>query len=1157
MVLFPNDSVDIKADASFNDQVVALEPRCDSVTYRSFSWPTHQLTSVCNGTVRLINNTDTPVKLSRNDHLCQIRGTNSINVSDFIKTTPRPKKTLIKPSPPYSKQVVIDPNNQLTSEWRNAFQELNSSYDSVFENKIGRYNDRSGKVRARINISSSKPPTRKLRVPNYCKNNLDALQEKFDELEAEGVFARPEDFGVIVEHVSPSFLVEKSSGGHRLVTNFTSLIDYCKTLPTVMPTVENVLQTIGAWKYLIISDLRDAFYQIPMDRGSMKWCATPTPYRGLRIYAVAVQGLPGSSEVLEEMLCAVLGEFVKQGFVAKIADDLSVGGDSIEELYLNWSRVLEALALNGLKLKALKTIIAPTIAQILGWMWNNGTITASVHKISPLTSCSPPETVTALRSYVGSFKVFNRIVRGCAGFLNDLEKFMSGKKKNEKLTWNDAMLEAFKSSQASLSHASVITLPHPSDQLIIVHDGSKVGIGSVLYLRRGDVTKLGGFFSAKLKVHQQLWYPCEIEALSIAASVSHFSPYIVQSHHRTQVLTDNRPCVQAWVKMKRGEFSSSARVGTFMSMLSQYDVDVQFIKGEFNLPSDFQSRHPPLCEEHCCQICKFVELSENVVVRKTSVERVLAGHEPVPFATRSSWKNIQLECPDLRRVHAHLSQGTRPTAKKTKSTVVKRFLRNAKIARDGLLVVKQARPFLPETELIVVPLSLLHGLLTSLHLQLDHPTATQLTNVFNRNYFSLNVNDCINHVLQSCSQCQALKTIPVELHEQSSTPQTTTIATDFAADIIRRYRQKIFIMRETLSSFTLTSIVDNEQEESMRSAIIEAVSSIRANSQTCVTVRADNAPGLASLHNDFTLKKFNIFLEYGRIHNKNKNPVVEKAIQELGAEMLKFSSEGGPFSASELAYITNVLNSRLRHHGLSSWEIIYQRNQFTGDQIDISDLNIAERQLHQRVANQQYSAKCKSRGRPSAELADIQRGSLVYIKEDGDKNKARERFLVTKIVGDSCTLQKIAKSQFRSKPYQLKLSEVYPVTSDIPAVLDYFPADSDSDSEDSVIDRTDAVDNLIIETPSHTEKLNNNPVPDVIDVPPVEEQSINYDGPVVEGCDVVASLPEAVDVVSENIVDDRGSSPCISRKKSSRTSKPPNWMVSGDFVLEKKKKGKR
>lgn len=1134
----------VQADAVYNDQIVALEPRRDSVTFSTSNWPPHQLTSVSEGTIRIINTTSTPILVHRNDHLCQIRSTQSIEVSE-LTTTPKPKQTIVRPDPPYCQQVSIDPNNQLSSDWKVAFEELHASHDSVFENIIGRYNDCSGKVRARINISSSKPPTRKLRVPNYCKNNMDALQAKFDELEAQGVFARPEDYGIVVEHVSPSFLVEKSSGGHRLVTNFTSLIDYCKTLPTVMPTVESVLQTIASWKFIIISDLRDAFYQIPMDKGSMKWCATPTPYRGLRIYVVAVQGLPGSSEVLEEMLCAVLGDYVKEGFVAKIADDLSVGGNTIEELFQNWARVLNALQQNGLKLKAIKTIVAPTIAQILGWLWNNGTITASVHKISPLISCAPPDTVTALRSYVGAFKVFNRIVRGCANHLNDLEKFMSGKKKNEKLVWSDSMLESFKSSQGALSQASIVTLPHPSDQMILVHDGSKVGIGSVLYLRRGESMKLGGFFSAKLKVHQQLWYPCEIEALSIAASVSHHSPYIVQSHHRTQILTDNRPCVQAWNKMKRGEFSSSARVGTFMSTLCQYDVDVQFIKGEYNMPSDFQSRHPPTCEEKCCQICKFVESSDNVVIRKTSADAVLAGHEPVPFATRSSWKNLQLECPDLRRVHAHLSQGTRPTAKKSKSTAVKRFLRNAKIARDGVLIVKQARPFLPETELIIVPLAILHGLLTSLHLQLGHPTATQLTNVFNRRYFSLNVSDCVSHVLQSCSQCQALKTIPHELHEQTSTPQTTTLATNFAADVIRRYRQKIFIMRDTLSSFTITSIVKDEKEDSLRTAIIEAASGIRANPQSLVTIRADNAPGLASLKNDLTLQSFNISLDYGRIHNKNKNPVIEKAIQELGGEMLRYSSDGGPFTASDLAYVTNILNSRLRHHGLSAWEVMYQRNQFSGEQIDIKDLQIAENQQNVRVANQQYSAKSKSHGNPSAQPAEVRNGSLVYIKDDGDKTKSRERYMVTKIIGDSCTLQKIAKTQFRSKPYQLKLTEIYPVTSELPTSSGNFLID-DSDSDSEQLPSTE----VLQDSPATSDNLGSlmDPVPSSTSEPcgvsnePCEPVNL---GSVILDSEPPNSEPD--DTISPGV-----RSPILGTRRSARTSKRPSWMNSGEFVLEKK-----
>ena len=279
----------------------------------------------------------------------------------------------------------------------------------------------------------------------------------------------------------------------------------------------------------------------------------------------------------------MFGHLVQKGTVAKVADDLFVGGETIEKLFKSWSEVLDILDKNGVRLKAIKTIIAPTIAQILGWDWNNGCITASSHKLLPLSRCDPPSTVTALRSYIGAYKFFNRVIRSCATYLDPLEKAISGKQKNEKISWTETLLEKFHASQKALSAAAVITLPRRSDQMTIVHDGSHVGIGSVLYLNRKSEVKIGGFFSAKLKTHQVRWFPCEIEALSIAVSVSHFAPYIRDSLCVTQILTDNRPCVQAWSKMRRGQFSTSARVATFMATLSEFNVEVQHISGSFYL----------------------------------------------------------------------------------------------------------------------------------------------------------------------------------------------------------------------------------------------------------------------------------------------------------------------------------------------------------------------------------------------------------------------------------------------------------------------------------------------------------------------------------------------------------------------------------------------
>ena len=115
-----------------------------------------------------------------------------------------------------------------------------------------------------------------------------------------------------------------------------------------------------------------------------------------------------------------------------------------------------------------------------------------------------------------------------------------------------------------------------------------------------------GFFSAKLRGRQHSWIPCEVEALSIASSVKHFSPYVIQSHLQSCVLTDNKPCVQAYEKLSRGEFSTSARVSTFLTTVSRYQVSVRHLSGSANLSSDFACRNASDCDNPNCQICSFV-----------------------------------------------------------------------------------------------------------------------------------------------------------------------------------------------------------------------------------------------------------------------------------------------------------------------------------------------------------------------------------------------------------------------------------------------------------------------------------------------------------------------------------------------------------------------
>ena len=767
-VLWPGHYVELDVPPDLGeDHVLALQPRTDTPvpkhTKATSIWPEPQILEAVGTKVRLVNSSQEPKLIGRHEHLSQIlptEETSSFTPTPSLPSLPQPVKP--KSSLPFSSSVSIDPDNILPEDLRVKFRQLLQTYDRIFDPDITGYNGAAGPILASVNIGPVQPPQRKGRVPQYSRNQLVELQAKFDELEQAQVFRRPEDLGITVEYLNPSFLVKKPSGGHRLVTAFADVARYSKPQPSLMPDVDTTLRTIAPWRYMIKTDLTRAFYQIPLSKSSLKYCGVATPFRGVRVYTRSAMGMPGSETALEEMMCRVLGDFIEEGFVAKLADDLYCGGDSPEALLNNWRRVLQALDRCNLRLSPTKTVICPKTTSVLGWIWSQGRLSANPHRIAALASCPPPSTVKGLRSFIGAYKVLSRVLPNCSNVIAPLECALTGLQSSDRLLWDENLTFRFKSAQDFLSNHKAIVLPRPSDTLWIVTDGSvtRRGLGATLYVSRTNQLHLAGFFSAKLRKHQVTWLPCEVEALSIAASVKHFSPFIIQSPHPTTVLTDSKPCVQAIDKLCRGEFSASPRVTSFLTTVSRYQVNLQHLAGKANLPSDFTSRNAPDCSEPNCQICNFVHEMEDSVVRNVSIHDIVNSKYNLPFPARSAWRQIQHDCPDLPRVHAHLNQGTRPSKKLTNIRDVKRYLSSVSIASDGLLVVKHTQPFVLVAEAIVVPRSVLDGLLTALHIKLNHPSRRQFQMVLQRQFFALDMNDAISRVTSACHTCASLKSFP-------------------------------------------------------------------------------------------------------------------------------------------------------------------------------------------------------------------------------------------------------------------------------------------------------------------------------------------------------------------------------------------------------------
>ena len=438
-------------------------------------------------------------------------------------------------------------------------------------------------------------------------------------------------------------------------------------------------------------------------------------------------------------------------------------------------------------------------------------------------------------------------------------------------------------------------------------------------------------------------------------------------------------------------------------------------------------------------------------MRNVTVKDVLDGSMPLPFTSRKVWLTTQAECRDLRRTRAQLVQGTRPSRKDTTAKSVKRYLNKVDVAHDGLIIMKQTDNFAAPRELIVVPQQVLPGLLTALHLRLDHPSQNELSKAVKRYFWALNLDTALGEPSLDCHTCASLRKVPHALVTQTTSDPPDSIGTQFAADVLCRERQKILVMREYISSYTCAAIIQSEKQDDLRSSLILLTMELIPLEGPPAIIRTDPAPGFQALLNDPSLRKHRIVIDIGRVKSLNKNPVAERAIQELEGEITRLDKTQGSCTPLSLESAVKKLNSRIRSDGLSAREIFFQRDQFTNEQIPVNDASLITAKHNRAVANNRYSEESKAKGAPPRHETSVHVGDIVYVHTDRDKHHPRNRYLVTSVEDTWCYIRKFVGNTLRANSYKVKRSEVYKVpASTIPRVNttpedvhDYIPEEED------------------------------------------------------------------------------------------------------------------
>ena len=291
--------------------------------------------------------------------------------------------------------------------------------------------------------------------------------------------------------------------------------------------------------------------------------------------------------------------------------------------------------------------------------------------------------------------------------------------------------------------------------------------------------------------------------------------------------------------------------------------------------------------------------------------------------------------------------------------------------------------------------------------------------------------------------------LPQPLLNQTTNDPPAVVGISFAADVLRRSKQFILVLRDTSTSFTSACIIPDEKTAILRDNLSTLFLALHSPDGPPATIRVDPAPGFRALKNDPTLLTLGITLEIGRAKNINKNPVAEKAVAEVEEELRRQAPNGEPITQLGLSIAISRLNFRLRRQGLSAYELWTHRDQYSNTQLPIDDTNTIRTQHQQRLKNHPYSerSKCPKETRVHTSIHKIAVGDLVYLRTERDKSKVRNRYLVVSIDRPWCFIKKFTNTQIRAVSYKVRLDECYRVPSEVNQATGNHFAESDSEDE--------------------------------------------------------------------------------------------------------------
>lgn len=415
-----------------------------------------------------------------------------------------------------------DQNHDLDADKLDILEKVKATFPSCDRDGLGK----TTMITHKIDIGNAKPIKHRYHAVSPAVQN-----KMFDEVD------RMLSLGVIEESVSPwsspVTIVSKANGKARLCLDARRINSLTVKDAYPTPLINGILSRLNETKFISSIDLKDAFWQVELEKSSREITAFTIPGRPLYHFTRMPFGLCNSGQTMCRLMDIVIPSSMRE-FIFVYIDDLLVVAADFDTHIKRLQIVAECLKKANLTININKSKFCMREIKYLGHIVGNGRISPDPDRVRSIVEFPRPTTIRQVRRFLGMAGWYRRYINNFSDVAAPITDLL---KTTDRFTWTPEAMVAFDSLKICLTTAPVLTHADFSLPFYIQCDASLLGVGGVLFQVKDGGEHPIAYMSKKLNSAQRNYSVTELECLAAILCIREFRCYI--EGMRFTVITDH------------------------------------------------------------------------------------------------------------------------------------------------------------------------------------------------------------------------------------------------------------------------------------------------------------------------------------------------------------------------------------------------------------------------------------------------------------------------------------------------------------------------------------------------------------------------------------------------------------------------------------------